>query len=86
MDGEAKGPTKGWVPLKISHQDGFIVLRAATASPNFPRKAKEAIKGTRQKWAEIGNGENKREPNPSLTPGSEPGPELRHKEGPPKVN
>jgi len=42
MDGEAKGPTKGWVPLKISHQDGFTVLRTVTASPNFLRKAKEA--------------------------------------------
>ena len=30
--------------------------------------------------------ENKREPNPPLTPGSESGPELRHREGPPKVN
>ena len=42
MDEEAKGPTKGWVPLKISHQDGFTASRAATASPNFLQKAKEA--------------------------------------------
>ena len=42
MGGEAKGPTKGWVPLKTSHQDGFTVSRAATALLSFLGKAKEA--------------------------------------------
>ena len=38
MAGEAKGPTKGWVPLKISHQDGSTVPWTATASYNCFRK------------------------------------------------
>jgi len=51
MDREAKGPTKGSVPLKISHQDGFTVSRTVTASPNFLRKAKEATKGNKAKMS-----------------------------------
>lgn len=49
-----------------------------------PKSKESNLGGTRQKGAEIRNGENKREPNPSLTPGSEPGPELRHKQGSPQ--